>query len=67
MVFVLTSTQQASHDFVHPELTNCSISVELNFSLALQNNTEIFFIGEKVSTIFVDGARRVSTNNIFTN
>ena len=25
MVFDLTSTQQASHDFIHPELTNCSI------------------------------------------
>ena len=25
MVFNVTSTQQASHDFIHPELTNCSI------------------------------------------
>ena len=35
MVFDLTSTQQASHDFIHPELTNCSIIVELKFSAAL--------------------------------
>ena len=35
MVFDLTSTQQASHDFIHPELTNCSISIELKFSVAL--------------------------------
>ena len=29
MVFDLTSIQQASHDIIHPELTNCSISIEL--------------------------------------
>ena len=42
MVFDLTSTQQASHDFFHPELINCSISNELKFSAALANNIEIF-------------------------
>ena len=67
MVFDLTRTQQASHDFIHPELTNCSISVELKFSVALPNNIEIFIIGEKASTIFVDNARRVSKNHILTN
>ena len=67
MVFDLTSTQQASHDFIRPELTNCSISVELKFSVALPNNIEIFIIGEKASTIFVDSARRVSKNHILTN
>ena len=54
MVFDLTSTQQASQDFIHPELTNCSIPVELKFSVALPNNIEIFIIGEKDNTIFVD-------------
>ena len=48
MVFDLTSTQQASHDFVDPELTNCSISIELNFSAALPINIEVFIIGEKL-------------------
>ena len=67
MVFDLTSTQQASHDFIHPELTNCSISIELKFSAALPTNIEIFIIGEKASTIFVDTARRVSKNHILTN
>ena len=67
MVFDLTSTQQASHDFIHPELTNCSISVELKYSVALPNNIEIFIIGEKTSTIFADSARRVSKNHILTN
>ena len=49
MVFDLTSTQQASHNFIHPELTNCSIYIELKFSAALPNNIEIFIIGEKES------------------
>ena len=67
IVFDLTSTQQASQDFIHPELTNCSISIELKFSAALPSNIEIFIIGEKASTTFIDSARRVSKNHIFTN
>ena len=67
MVFDLTSTQQASHDFIHPELTNSSITVELKFSTALPNNIEIFIIGKKTSKIYVDSARRVSKNHILTN
>ena len=67
MVFDLTSTQQASHDFIYPELTHCSISVELKFSVTLPDNIDIFIIGEKASTIFVDSARTVSKNHILTN
>ena len=67
MIFDLTSTQQASHDFIHPDLTNSSITVELKLSAALPNNIEIFIIGEKTSTIYVDSARRVSKNHILTN
>ena len=66
MVFDLTSTQQASRDFIHPELTNCSISTELKFSAALPSNIEIFIIVEKASKIFTDSARRVSKNHILT-
>ena len=66
MVFALTSTEQASHDLVHPELTNCSISIKLKFSAALPINIEILFIGERV-TIFIDSARKVSKNHILTN
>ena len=67
MVFDLTSTQQASHDFIYHELTICSISIELKFSAALPSNIEVFIIGEKASTIFIDSARRVSKNHILTN
>ena len=60
MVFDLTSSQQASHDFILPELTNCSVQIELKFSAALAYNVEIFLIGEKASTIYIDSARKVS-------
>ena len=60
MVFDFISTQQASLDFIHPELTNCSISIELKFSAALPSNIEVFNIGEKVSTIFIDSAWKIS-------
>ena len=67
MVFDLTSTLQASHDYLHPELTNAAISISLRFSTALTNNIELFFfLGEKASTIYIDSARRVS-KNIFLN
>ena len=62
MVSDLTSTQEATHDFIHPELTNPSISVELKFDTALTNNVEVFFLGEKSSTVYIDSARNVSKN-----
>ena len=67
MVLGLTSTQQASHDFIHSELTNCSISFELKFSAALPSNIEIFIFGEKASSFFIDLARKFSKNHILTN
>ena len=60
-VFDLTSTQEATHDFNHPELTNSLLSVELKFNAALAHNVEIFF-GEKASTIYTDSARNASKN-----
>ena len=62
MVFDLTSTQEVTHDFIHPELTKPSLSVELKFDAALAHNVEIFFLGEKASTIYIDSARNASKN-----
>ena len=53
MAFVLTSTQEASHNFIHPELTNCTISVELKLDAGLANNVKLFFMGERLSTVSV--------------
>ena len=62
MVFDLTSTQEATHDFIRPELTNSSLSVELKFGTALPRNSEIFFLGEKCLTVYIDSSRNVSKN-----
>ena len=42
MVFDLTSTQEATHDYVHPQLTNSSFSVELKFDAVLAHDIEFF-------------------------
>ena len=62
MVFDLTSTQEATHYFIHPELTISSISVELKFDTAFTNNLEVFFQREISSTVYIDSARNVSKN-----
>ena len=64
--FDLTSTKESSHDFIRPELTNCSISVQLRFDGALAANVEILFLGEKSSTFYVNSERRVTKNSIIT-
>ena len=66
LVFDLTSTKQASHDYLYPELTNGSISIDFRFSAELTDSLELFFLGEKSSTIYIDSFRKVS-KNIFLN
>ena len=60
--FVLTSTQQAAHDFLHPEFTNCSISLSLQFSNALTANLEIFVWDILSSNVFIISNRKVTKN-----
>ena len=43
MCFDLTSTQLAAHDFMHPELTNCSILLDLQFSTLCQQTWNFLF------------------------
>ena len=62
MVFDLTSTQQASHDYLHPELTSASISISLRFDSALAHITEVLLLGEAASTIYINNSRKVSKN-----
>ena len=60
LVFDLTSTQQRSHDYRYPELTNGSISFSLRFSAQLTNSLEVFFLSERSSTIYIDSSWKVS-------
>ena len=64
LAFDLTSTQEASHDFMHPELTNYSFSGQLTFYGAVAANVEIFFLGDKSSTFYVNSERKVTKNSI---
>ena len=66
MAFDLTSIQEASHDFIHPELTNCTISVELKFDAGLANNVELLFMGERASTVYVRSDRKITKNTLMT-
>ena len=54
LAFDLTSTQEACHDFIHPENSCCSISVQITFEGALAANVENFFQGERSSTFYVN-------------
>ena len=64
MCFDLTSTQQAPHDFFYPELTNCSVSLDLQFSNALTANLEIFVWGIRSSNVLITSDHKI-TKNVF--
>ena len=66
MAFDLTSTQEASHDFLHPELTDCSISVDLQFADALANNIEINLFGGKSAAICITSHQKVTKDALVT-
>ena len=66
LAFDLTSTQEASNDFIHSELTNFSISLQLTFDGALAANVEILFLGERSSTFYFNSERKVTKNLIIT-
>ena len=49
MVFDLNSTQETTHDFIHPELTKLSLFVELQFDASLAHNIKKFFLQIKIT------------------
>ena len=64
MEFDLTSTQEASYDFIHPELTNCTISVELKFNAPQGQNVELLFMGERASAVYVRSDRKIAKTTL---
>ena len=64
MVFHLTSTQEATHDFIHPELTNSSLSVELKFGAALPSTLKFYFAGRNVQQ-FISILRETFPKTLF--
>ena len=59
IAFDLTSTQEASHDFIHPEFTNCTISVDVKFNTPLAENIELLIMGERSSTVYVRSDNKI--------
>ena len=65
LVFDLTSTEEASRSLtLFPELTGSSLTLNLYFSIALEDAIELFLIGERFSQVFIDSARNISKNTL---
>ena len=54
MVFDLTSMQDATKNCHYPELVGEPLSLELKFTNTLENITELFVLGERMSSVAVD-------------
>ena len=55
LAFDLASKQEASDDFIHPELLNCSISVQLTFDRALAAHVEILYLNRTAQILYYFG------------
>ena len=66
MAFDLTSTQEALHDFIHLEVTICTILAELKIDAGLANIVELLFMGERSSTVYVHSDRKFTKNTLMT-
>ena len=64
MAFDITSAKKASQDFFHPELTNCTILVYLNFDTSLGNNIELLNMGERASIVYVRSDKNITRNTL---
>ena len=54
LVFDLTSMQDATEHFHYPDLIGEAVKLELYFSSHLENVTEVFVLGERMSSVAVD-------------
>ncbi len=65
LVFDLTATLEASHDYFDNDSGERSINIELYFNTGLTEATELFLIGEKNSIVYIDSKRNVTKNTLF--
>ena len=54
LVFDLTSLQDATEHYHYPELIGEPLRLELNFNEALESETEVIKLGERMSSVAVD-------------
>ena len=53
LVLDLTSTQGAAENFNYPELVGEPLTLELNFNVPLEQVTEVYLLGERMSSVAV--------------
>ena len=54
LVFDLTSIQDATENFLYPELVGEPLTLELNFTFTLEHVTELIVLGARMSSVAVD-------------
>ena len=54
LVFDLTSMKDATENCRYPELVGEPLRLELNFTFTLEHLTELFVLGERMSSVAVD-------------
>ena len=62
LVCDLTSMQDATENCHYPELVGEPLRLELNFTNLLENVTELFVLGERMSSVAVDKLGVVGKN-----
>lgn len=62
LVFDLTSTQEANLQMYYPDVVAASLRLELYFSNAVEDTTEVIVLGERLSTIYIDHTGAVAKN-----
>ena len=62
LVFDMTSMQDATEHCHYPKLFGESLRLELYFSSPLENVTEVFLMGERMSSVAVDRFGVVAKN-----
>ena len=62
LVFDLTSMQDATENFHYPELVGEPLRLELNFTFPPEHVTELFVLGERMSSVAVDKFGLVGKN-----
>ena len=62
LVFDLISMQDATENCHYPELVREPLRLELNFTNLLENVTELFVLGERMSSVVVDKCSDVGKN-----
>ena len=62
LAFDLTSRQDSTEDCHYPELVREPLRLELNFNNALEHDTDVIALGERMSSVAVDKLGAVGKN-----